>query len=260
MVGSDKSDTVRFDELQQVLGLALELRELPHGSELQRRHALTGLTKLLGAQVGLWLHIDGMTRGTAIIRRATDLGWATESERRTFLGFVDSAQETALDPSVGPLSRAISSPISTFVREQLLPDRPWYHSDHVQHYRRAAHLDSCLYGMYVPGGDAGVCLSLHRPWGDRTFCERERRLFDTFHRACTFLHEPPTDIAPALLRGLSPRLRDTLRGLAKGKSEKQLAHDLGLSPHTVHGYIKSLHRQFGVQSRGELLALCLARH
>jgi DNA-binding CsgD family transcriptional regulator len=32
---------------------------------------------------------------------------------------------------------------------------------------------------------------------------------------------------------------------------------MGLSRHTVHDYVKALHRHFGVSSRGELLAHCL---
>jgi DNA-binding NarL/FixJ family response regulator len=56
---------------------------------------------------------------------------------------------------------------------------------------------------------------------------------------------------------LAPRLRDTLKGLLDGNSEKQVAMKLKLSPHTVHVYVKSLYRHFGVTSRGELLAKCL---
>ena len=44
--------------------------------------------------------------------------------------------------------------------------------------------------------------------------------------------------------------------LLQGLSEKQIAREQGLSPHTVHAYIKSLHKRFGAQSRGELLAIC----
>ena len=41
--------------------------------------------------------------------------------------------------------------------------------------------------------------------------------------------------------------------------ERHLRSERGLSPHTVHDYVKALYRHFGVQSRAELLALCLAR-
>ena len=59
----------------------------------------------------------------------------------------------------------------------------------------------------------------------------------------------PRDIAE-----LSPRLRQTLSSLLAGDSEKQVAAKLGVSPHTVHVYVKKLYRNFGVNSRGELLA------
>ena len=54
--------------------------------------------------------------------------------------------------------------------------------------------------------------------------------------------------------GLAPRLRQTLQRLLAGDSEKQIAARLGVSPHTVHVYVKSLYRRFDVCSRGELCA------
>ncbi|MFO0759058.1 MAG: LuxR C-terminal-related transcriptional regulator [Byssovorax sp.] len=127
----------------------------------------------------------------------------------------------------------------------------------MQDFRRAARVDSFIYATYAGGGDVGCSLSLHRAWGERAFSERERRLIALVHEECAFLHQPPDEIDRALLRDLRPRLRDTLRALVQGKSEKQIAADLGLSIHTVHEYVKALYRHFGVQSRGELLARCL---
>lgn len=53
---------------------------------------------------------------------------------------------------------------------------------------------------------------------------------------------------------LSPRARQTLERLLAGDSEKQIAAKLQLSQNTVHVYVKSVYRSFGVSSRGELLA------
>ena len=55
-------------------------------------------------------------------------------------------------------------------------------------------------------------------------------------------------------QGLSRRMRQTLRSLLCGNSEKQIALKLGLSQHTVHVYVKALYKKYGVSSRGELLA------
>jgi len=45
----------------------------------------------------------------------------------------------------------------------------------------------------------------------------------------------------------------------EGDSEKQIAARLGISLPTVHQYVTTLYRRFGVQSRGQLLAYILKR-
>ena len=58
---------------------------------------------------------------------------------------------------------------------------------------------------------------------------------------------------------LAPRQRQTLELLLDGKSEKEIAHHLSISRHTVHVYVKMLYKRFGVSSRGELLARWVQR-
>jgi DNA-binding NarL/FixJ family response regulator len=72
------------------------------------------------------------------------------------------------------------------------------------------------------------------------------------------------DVSPGkrpfyLIDDLPPRLAQTLELLLNGASEKQVAHQMKLSRHTIHGYVKSLYRLFGVSSRAELLARHLKR-
>ena len=59
--------------------------------------------------------------------------------------------------------------------------------------------------------------------------------------------------------GLSPRHLHTLQYLLSGDSEKEIAARLGVSPHTVHVYVKGLYRHFNVASRGELTARFVRR-
>jgi DNA-binding CsgD family transcriptional regulator len=58
----------------------------------------------------------------------------------------------------------------------------------------------------------------------------------------------------------SARHRQTLHRLMEGDSEKQVARYLGVSPHTVHVYIKHIFRAFAVSSRGELMAHILLHY
>jgi pSer/pThr/pTyr-binding forkhead associated (FHA) protein len=71
-------------------------------------------------------------------------------------------------------------------------------------------------------------------------------------------HVLPTVALAAHLRSLSDAQRKVLRLLLQGASEKEAAAELGLSYHTVHTHVKEIHRELGVRSRGELMALCLS--
>ncbi len=56
---------------------------------------------------------------------------------------------------------------------------------------------------------------------------------------------------------LPPRVQETLACLLEEDGEKQAAARLGLSPATVHQYVKVLYRHYRVASRAELLARVL---
>lgn len=253
-----RSDTPSFDELRELLRLQGELRELAHDIGEQRRHLLDRLCALVGAQVGIWISIAGIDSGRVTLVDALDRGWEGEHERAIFWRFCRGNSDLNDDPSMQPLARQRGA-FATVTREQLVGDRPWYASAHVQEERRAARVDSFIYATARSSSREAQGLSLHRPWGAPAFVERERRLIDIFHREARFLHEPQSAIPEPVLAELAPRLRDTLRALARGLSEKQVAAELRLSPHTVHEYVKALHRHFGVSSRSELLAHCLSR-
>lgn len=65
------------------------------------------------------------------------------------------------------------------------------------------------------------------------------------------------DDAAARLTTLSPRERDVLKGLASGKINKVIAHDLGISPRTVEVYRANLMAKTGARSISELMRLAL---
>ena len=58
-------------------------------------------------------------------------------------------------------------------------------------------------------------------------------------------------------RMLTPREQEVLEHLALGRSVKEIAGRLGRSPHTVHDYVKALHRKLQATSRGALIAKAL---
>lgn len=53
---------------------------------------------------------------------------------------------------------------------------------------------------------------------------------------------------------LTPAVRRVFTLLLEGKSEKEIATKLDLSPHTVHNHVKKIYAAYQVNSRSELLA------
>jgi DNA-binding CsgD family transcriptional regulator len=54
--------------------------------------------------------------------------------------------------------------------------------------------------------------------------------------------------------GLTGSQHQVLRLLLRGRSEKEVAAGLSLSPQTVHTHVKGIYRALGVHSRAELMA------
>ena len=58
----------------------------------------------------------------------------------------------------------------------------------------------------------------------------------------------------------SPREREIIALAAQGRSTKQIASALGISPFTVQDHLKAVFAKVGVQSRAELVAALYVRH
>jgi len=102
------------------------------------------------------------------------------------------------------------------------------------------------------GGFSGIGIYRHasRPH----FGPRETRLAHIVLTEIPWLHEDGwgADRGESLGK-LAPRPREILSLLVQGRLRKQIAEDLGLSLHTVHGYIRDIYRHFGVNSHPELM-------
>ena len=53
-----------------------------------------------------------------------------------------------------------------------------------------------------------------------------------------------------MVAGLTEREIDVLRAIARGKSTKEIARALGISPKTVDNHTQSIYAKIGVKTRG----------
>jgi DNA-binding NarL/FixJ family response regulator len=60
-------------------------------------------------------------------------------------------------------------------------------------------------------------------------------------------------VAAPPLEPLSQRESTVLNGIALGKSYKELAVELGVSPHTIHAYVKRVYEKLQARNRSEIL-------
>jgi DNA-binding CsgD family transcriptional regulator len=188
----------------------------------------------------------------------TDCGWSTTRQRK---GWYQHLMEEEGFRHLTTFQRcaAIRRPLVTRSRSQLISDREWESSIEFNQLHKPLGLADLLGCMTWLGDPPAVfAVSLHRPSGVAYFGNREQRLVHLFadelrgHLGRSLVRRPGE-----LTAGLSPRLRQTLECLMTGDSEKQVALRLGLSRHTVHEYVSALYRRLGVNSRAELMALCL---
>lgn len=244
------------DDVRALMRLVGELRELGDEPPRWRRHLLASLETLCGTRAGLTGEIavvgdPGGRAGLDVVHR--EVHGVSPDELPRF-------EDEVIWNTHGP-NDAISGTWAhyqrtfTASRRQLVDDRRWYRSTVAnEHFRPFDCGDFIVSMVPLPTLRAIASIKLFRAWDDHAFAERERLLVelvaDELARDWIEPEPAPAGAGPAM----SPRMGQVLALLLAGASEKEVAAALVLSTHTVHDYIKQLHRAFGVRSRSELLA------
>ncbi|WP_437626061.1 response regulator transcription factor [Sorangium sp. So ce1151] len=252
-MGASVIRTTRVRELLSIVGEAHELAARPTE---RRLHVLRRLAGLVHARTAVVCSLaDPPPRGPGRISEAVGVGWACEKEERAVHGIL-AAKGLSFDPLASVLftrHHAASGSVTSVCRRDSLSLHEWYDSEYFSKVRSPYHVDDGLYSLSGGGPqDPLVALSFHRAQDDGWFSEEDLSLIDLAQQVCAQVLSAPTT-----QKRLSRRAQQTLDGLMLGRSEKEIAAELGLSPHTIHEYVTSIYRSFGVRSRGELLAKCL---
>jgi DNA-binding CsgD family transcriptional regulator len=149
----------------------------------------------------------------------------------------------------------------TAAGNQICDPAEYHASPHYQNFRRLLGSDDYVVSMRVvdfPRRPEGI--SIDRPLGAPRFGPREVALLKLLHDEIGRLIGVRLATEQHLCRdGLSRRLNETLSLLLEGRSEKEVANELGLGVRTVHDYVTMLYEHFEVSSRAELLAYFIRR-
>ena len=253
-----KSERIRLRDLRAVYLLVGECCEVGSDPYAWHLRAFEGLCKVLGAQfafAGMSEHNLAELRYREVLGT---IGWgpmdAAGRQASAEYGHLDM-QRT--DPSFLRFLE-IKGDLIVRRRRELVSDRQWYRTPHFNEFYRRTGSDDAIFMVAHPSPESGVRIhhvNLFRALGDPAFSVRDRRLAYLFFREIRrLLGRKLAPFGQPAPRGLSPRLREVLALLAEGRSEKQIARELAISPHTTHDYVKQLHRCFSASNRAELLA------
>jgi DNA-binding NarL/FixJ family response regulator len=253
-----KSDLLRIEDVRDAFRLIGDCRDLGREPTLWQVRMAEGLCRLIGAGdasggEALLVRPDGQLVPLA----AFQVGDA--HSHKVWEQYMRD-QGPAIDPFVQGYGRVPGKMVAR-TRRQVVADAVYYRSVAYDRYLRVAEAHHRVMSFHpTVRGTAVNVVHLTRPRGDPDFSTREQRFLDFFHRELgPLVGRQLVSAAEPTPEALSPRLRQTLACLAEGDSEKQVAARLGLSPTTVHQYVTTLYRRFGVRSRGQLLAHVLKR-
>jgi DNA-binding NarL/FixJ family response regulator len=248
---------LRSQDVRDANRLIEECRDLGKEPSSWHRHLLRGVARLFG--ILLVAGGEGLVAGAGAIEPISVYGESDDSAALDLL----AAYHREGGPAGDPLFRALAElryPGITQTRRGLVPDAVWYRSTSFEQFRRPAGIDQKAISIVHLSEHAISVIALHGALGERELTTRQLTLLEFVHTQVRRMIGGPlvSDTEPGPER-LSPRLRQTLGFLLEGDSEKQVAARLGLSHATVHQYVTTLHRHFGVGSRAQLLAHVMKR-
>lgn len=249
---------LRSDQVRALLRIAAEAREIVSGSDCARPHVLEGLTRLMGGETAVSCALHPRGAAPELMDYA-DHGF-TSCDRAQVLAYYE-AGGVLEQPPCNLVRLRRPAPHLTVRRADVVGNKAWYASRMHNELHRPTGLDDVMISVRYPArsGDAVGCLIFKRAAGSVPFTVEDRELLHLFHTESDWIFRneprPPAELAD----GLTRREQETLAALLTGVSEKQIAARLGISPHTVHDYVKRLYRKLGVTSRAALMARSSAK-
>lgn len=249
-----RSQRVPLSDVARAMRLIGELHEIPAIPGAREKHLAESVLDWFGAALSVVVDARipatndaGMFNAVIVAGHLDDRTWQHVAEY--------FARDYSDDPFLAKATK-FTGKAYAWRRSDLLTAREWYETQHFDETRIPASMDDFMHSQWPiesPLCQGGV--AVHRPMRDPLFTARDRALLTLIAvEVSRFLPARPS--GPLAIVGvLGPRLRQTLAGLLRGESEKQIAHRLELSRHTIHDYVKLLHRRFDVASRTELIAM-----
>jgi len=172
---------------------------------------------------------------------------------------IDQLEEGIVD--VTTIRNAEGAGVFRANRLRDLVDEEWFDSPYYRAYYQAVGNSDAIWVIFPINEDAESWFGIFRSLESPPFTETERdviayalRGIKWFHRQLMLSHGLLVAVTT-----LTPAERRVLHLLLTGLPEKQIAVEIERSYHTVHQYVITIFRKFGVNNRAALMALWLGQ-
>ncbi len=238
---------MRLHRVRRLVQLRGELHEIGIGTEAARQHLMNAVLTDVGAVIaGLSFDVaGGQLHG---IKAATLVGF-DDSTMSVFAGmrtrgrcFNPVCRETTMPLKSG---RAPGDMI-TASNAQVVDPREWETCEYFNEYVRPARVQHYLGSTMWFGNGINEGIGAMRAATDRPFTDEDCHVLHLMREGLGQMFREPVELAP--------RVREVLGELVTGAADKEIAARLGISPHTVRQYVKTIFRVYGVSRRAQLLA------
>lgn len=255
-----ESCRLRLGDVRAAFRLIGECTELGADPFIWRTHLFEGLCQLTGATVAIGGESDQRPVDPGVRFLHVVYTGLNDDDWRPFRRYMAQEGYHTIDPALERFFRPYRS-LVTRSHEQLIRSNEWKRSVLFNEHFRPMRIDYRMISFCEMASDSGKCsnlwngITLYRALGDRPFTARDRRLVHLIHHELRPLMGTKLATCRGLeFRALSPRLRQVRDLLLVGKSEKQIANQLGLAQSSIHKYVTMLYRRYGVSGRAELMA------
>ena len=257
-----RSNRLALRDIRRINTMIEQVGELGADPHIWRPHLMDQTRQLLRARVAISMDCTNATPTTIPqLIDPLDMGMEECDHRRLHQYF--SSGEVTTDPSAVALFGAHERVrFLTTTRRALAGDREWYASPTVSEARHGANIDDFVSSSVALAPHVLQGSIYYRDWGDTPFSPKDRRLLRYTH-FCLLRRLRDSAVVHQRIAAefdLSPRLKETFQLLLGGEGVKKIADEMGVSLHTVNGYVKTVYRRFSVRSRVELIALARKWH
>lgn len=236
-----------------MIRLVGEVAALRGGHAEKKRYLMEGLCKIVDADAWIWGLSCQREPDKPQVYVSMLKGGLSEEDFVKFLQAVEHPEMIEF-ASKFFIELKKSKTHLTRLRHQIT-DEARFHGSQAQLAWKKVNLGPTILSLRPLDHVSSSAVGLYRHFDRPHFTARESRIVHIMLSEVPWLHQQgwPDDRGVSV-PNLSKRERLALNLLTLGHSHKQIADRMNISPNTLHGYIKSVYRHFGVNSQAELMS------